>query len=184
MMRLPSVIAASFNDSVFCCTVLGVSVSLLLFPSSPLGFLKEHPCNHKNRGEWKSSTDHHQVCGPSSSTLRSMVSMSWPRRSRRASAPSANAVSVACMSNNFRGTNTWDEKHCKITMHLLTCERQRESAFTAMPPGKRLSSIHCQTLNCTTNCGENGNGPVQDQQQSQSFQKLHKTTRNSTKPTT
>ena len=54
----------------------------------------------------------------------------------------------------------WSE--CTLADYLYAHIRRswRESTFTAGPPGKRLSSIHCQTLICATYCGENGNGPV------------------------
>ena len=58
------------------------------------------------------------VCARRHSRLVSSAS----RAPRCAPGPTTNAESVLCMTNNCSATNTWDEKHCKITMNLLRAE--------------------------------------------------------------
>ena len=64
------------------------------------------------------------VCARRHSRLVSSAS----RAPRCAPGPTTNAESVLCMTNNCSATNTWDEKHCKITMNLLTAETNTNSS--------------------------------------------------------
>ena len=100
-------------------------------PRSMASMSRPRPCRHSVRLDGlptrRDRTRGHgsrrrAVCARRHSRLVSSSS----RAPRCAPAPTTNAVSELCMTNNCSATNTWDEKHCKITINLLTAETNTE----------------------------------------------------------
>ena len=82
------------------------------------------------------------------SSARAHSDASFPKRTLDCANSMFASISCGCV-----GT-------CNTAFGLLvtypphSTQRERERVFTAGLPGKRLSSVQCQTIICATNCGE------------------------------